>query len=232
MQPQDLIGEVEDLLRTMPTPSQLHHAKPENVMWLGRAAAIMDELGPTYSIPWDTQAKMLGIVGLASTPTTAIITLLHKARYALRMKVTGPQSVVLQPGEVFDYYDSLRGIIEQATTDILFVDPYLEADFVARYLPHVKAGVSIRLLAREKVAALIPSVKLFSQQHAAKIQVRSELTFHDRFVFVDCSACYQSSGSFKDGGKKSPVVILPLTDASAPLLAIYEAIWASAKLEV
>ena len=46
-----------------------------------------------------------------------------------------PLSVVVQKGQVFDYYDEVRKVIEPARTDVFFVDPYLAADFVSRYLP-------------------------------------------------------------------------------------------------
>jgi hypothetical protein len=49
---------------------------------------------------------------------------------------------------VFDYFDEIRKIIQLAKRDLLFVDPYLDADFVSRSLPHVGSGVAIRLLAR------------------------------------------------------------------------------------
>jgi hypothetical protein len=58
-----------------------------------------------------------------------------------------------------------------ANQDLLFVDPYLNAEFVSRYLSHVSKGVTIRLLAREKLATLLPAVELFAKQSG--IQVRS-----------------------------------------------------------
>ncbi|RVJ14253.1 hypothetical protein CN184_33575 [Sinorhizobium medicae] len=41
---QDLLGEIEDLIRTMPSPDSLHHRSEEVLDWLGRTKAIFSEL--------------------------------------------------------------------------------------------------------------------------------------------------------------------------------------------
>ena len=79
------------------------------------------------------------------------------------MVTLGPVNTAVGHGSVFDYFDEIRKQIEITKTDLLFVDPYLDAEFVARYLPHVPVGVAIRLLAREKIPTLVPAAKLFAQ---------------------------------------------------------------------
>lgn len=233
MQPEALFAEVEDLLRTMPPRSQLHWDSADNLAWFGSATAVIEEWNPVVAARWHTAiGRLRSKDGLASgAAASELISIVHQARKALLMRLDVPKSLAVQAGNVFDYYEGLRGIIEQASADILFVDPYLDAEFVSRYLPSVKAGVSIRLLARERISTLMPAVRLFAQQQGAIIEVRSAPNFHDRFVFFDKTACYQSSGSFKDGGKKSPVVIMPLSDALAPLLTTYESIWANGAVQ-
>ena len=71
----------------------------------------------------------------------------------------------------FDYFDEIRKVLETAQRDVLFVDPYLDAEFVSRYLGHIPAGVSIRLLARERIQTLIPAVELYAKQSNTKIEV-------------------------------------------------------------
>jgi hypothetical protein len=160
-----------------------------------------------------------------------MLTLLHEARHALRMETVGPLSLAVAHGEVFDYFDELRRIVEMAKQDLLFVDPYLDAEFVSRYLSHVSKGVTIRLLAREKLATLLPSVDLFAKQLAYTVQVRSAPHFHDRYVFVDRNACYQSGASFKDGAKSAPTTLSQITDAFAAMSQTYEDLWSRAKVE-
>lgn len=132
---------------------------------------------------------------------------------------------------VFNYFDEIRKLIASAQSDLFFVDPYLDADFVSRYLPHVATGVSIRMLAREKLNTLLPAVKMFVQQTSSAIEVRSALKFHDRYVIVDKASCFQSGASFKDGGRVSPTTITEITDAFAAVRQTYEDIWTTGKPE-
>ena len=113
----------------------------------------------------------------------------------------GPLSVVVDKGQVFEYFDEQRKVIEPARKELFFVDPYLDAEFVTRYLPHVAAGTGVRLLVGSKrTATLLPAVDLFAKQSSLGISVRSSNAFHDRHLFVDQPECYVSGASFKDGG--------------------------------
>jgi hypothetical protein len=147
------------------------------------------------------------------------------------METVGPLSVAVAHGHIFDYFDELRRVIEGAKQDLLFVDPYLDSEFVSRYLTHVSKGVTIRLLAREKLSTLLPAVDLFAKQSQSTIQVRSAPHFHDRYVFVDSNECYQSGASFKDGAKSAPTTLTQITDAFRAMLQTYEGLWSTAKAE-
>jgi hypothetical protein len=132
----------------------------------------------------------------------------------------------------FQYFDHLRKIVATATSDILFVDPYLDAQFVSSYLPSVGAGVSIRLLTQKGLATLVPAVQMFIKEHGGAIEIRSASTkLHDRFVFIDGTTGYQSGASFKDGGTAAPTTLTEMVDVFSPVLASYEAMWAQAKPE-
>jgi hypothetical protein len=94
-------------------------------------------------------------------------------------------------------------------------------------LPHVTAGVTIRLLGRERIATLTPAVRAFVAQHQANVAIRSAPGLHDRYLIVDRVACYQSGASFKDGAKSSPTTPTQITDAIAAASQTYETIWAA-----
>jgi len=160
-----------------------------------------------------------------------VMTLVHQARHDLRMQTLGPVNVAVPHRMVFDYFDEIRKIIEVAKQDLLFVDPYLDAEFVSRYLGHITADVTTRLLARERLQTLLPAVDAFVQQWKAKVEVRSAPNFHDRYIFVDRTACYQSGASFKDGAKSAPTTLTQITDAFVPVLQTYEDLWNRAKVE-
>ncbi len=167
----------------------------------------------------------------ASEGYSQLMMLLHQARNDLRMKSIGSVNIAVGAGGVFDYFDEIRRVIEGATTDVFFIDPYLDAEFVSRYLAHVPDGASIRLLAREKLKTLVPAVDVFVQQHNANISVKSSSGFHDRYVFVDNSECYQSGASFKDGAKNSPTTLTQIKDAFQAIRDTYEDLWSKGNVE-
>jgi hypothetical protein len=157
--------------------------------------------------------------------------MLHQARHDLRLKTVGPLTFAVDQGAVFDYFDEVRQLIETAKSELLFVDPYLDAEFVSKYLPHVTQGVRIRLLTRECLPKLLPAVDAFRQQHKLKIEVRSAPGFHDRYIFVDGLSCYHSGASFKDGAKKAPTTLTQITDALPAMLDTYEKMWSAATVQ-
>lgn len=228
-----LLAEVEDLLRNVPPLLGILENKESGVAWLGRFSAVIRA--------WDSRRApevLLGQQQLESINGAAningyrrILALLNEARHALRMETVGPLSAAVAHGQVFDYFDEVRRIIELAEQDLLFVDPYLDAEFVSRYLSHIPKGVTIRLLARERLPTLLPAVDLFAKQSGCTIQVRTAPHFHDRYVFVDRNACYQSGASFKDGAKSAPTTLAQITDAFAAMSKTYEDIWSKAKVE-
>ena len=234
MNEEELLAELEDILRNTPSRQTISHETDENYSWFGRAAAALEA--------WDMVKGMMARIEIDNiqNPMSRIsedglrktLTTLHQARHQLRMKTTGPLSVSVSTGKIFDYFDEIRKILETANNDVLFVDPYLDAEFVSRYLPNIKSGVSIRLLARERLQTLLPSVNAYRVQSQQLIEVRSAPGFHDRYIFVDRNSCYQSGASFKDGAKKSPTTVTQITDAFTAMHSTYEDMWSNAKHEL
>jgi hypothetical protein len=230
-----ILAELEDLLRTMPARDTMHHPTEENYAWFGRARAIMAAwyggIHLVFGMHVDTVFGNVDAMELDAA-LSKLQTILHQARWDLRMRTTGPLSVAVNRGQPFDYFDEVRKLIAAAQTDILFVDPYLDADFVARYLPHVRAGVTIRLLTSKNLSVLLPSVHQFALQHGASVEVRKPTARpHDRYVFVDRAQCYLSSASFQDGGRVSPATLQQISDSFAELSVIYESEWANGSLQ-
>jgi hypothetical protein len=221
----ELLAEVEDLIRTAPGPGAINNA--ERYAWVGRLAAVLKMWSLIESTGIDLLiAQCHGTYSQASYSAYGqIMSKLNQARFDLRMKTTGPISVAVDSGGVFDYFDELRQKVESATSDIFFIDPYLDAEFVSRYLVHVREGVTIRLLAREKIATLLPAVESFAEQHQKTVYIRSSEGFHDRYVIIDGDSCYHSGASFKDGAKKSPTTLTQITDAFLAVRDTYEMLW-------
>jgi len=230
--PQDqLLFEVEDIIRTMPSIESLGNDSPDVLVWLGRASAAMHAWEPLKAIAnFDGHVDRLNSHSASeyARATRGVLVFLHQAQNDLRMRTTGPLSVGVQKGAVFQYFDEIRQVIEFARKDLLFVDPYLDAEFVSRYLPLVAKGVNVRLLGSKSTPALAAAASLIAQQEGMLVSVRSSPGLHDRYLFVDGSACYQSGASFKDGAKKAPTTLTQITDAFVAVQSTYEGLWSAA----
>jgi hypothetical protein len=220
--PEALLAEAEDLIRTAPDAASM--GKIENVDWVGRAGAVVEYAGK--GAQWAVAASQLNSA-YAGGPLNAL-TLLHQVRHELQLRTGGPLSVAFEHKSVFDYFDELRKVIVGAQLDLLFVDPYMDAEFASRYLPQVRATVPVRLLtSRRHVAALQQAVTLIKQQHGLSVEIRVNDSIHDRHLFVDRALCYQSGASFKDGAKRAPTTLQQITDVFPEVSAAYEAKWAN-----
>ncbi len=228
---EELLVEVEDLLRSVPEAKTISHDLDENYSWLGRVSAVVNAWNYLKSAELSLNISLINRSLNPKEPLGGIKRLLHEARHDLRMKTVGPVSIALAQGTVFDYFEEIRKIISLATSDIIFIDPYMEGSFVSRYLPHCQSGVTIRLLSEKKIPELTSSVDLFNKQYGKTIQVRSSSGLHDRYIIIDGLNCYQSGASFKDGANKSPTTVTQITDAFPALKSTYEKFWNLAKVE-
>lgn len=229
LDPAQLLAEIEDVIRTAPPQLTLHQVESEALAWLGRAASLIRRWDATKGILFDSEIRQLH-AGRAFNPASAvagIFTALHEARHDLRLTTVGPLSVAVTHGAVFDYFDEVRKVIGTAQIELFFVDPYLDSEFVSRYLSQVSLSVQVRLLGRKGMTSLLPAVDLMRKQTGGVIEVRSSPSLHDRYLFVDGRTGFQSGASFKDGAKTAPTTLMEITDAFPAVLSAYEALWAS-----
>jgi hypothetical protein len=222
-----LLGELEDLIRTQPPTGTVRHNTPENRAWIARTVAAISH----WDLVSGTQARAYAraihhvMARDAGVGIDGLFGLLYEAQSSVRLSTIGPVSTAIGHGQVFDYFDEIRKLIAEAGTDLLIVDPYMDADFVSRYLQDVRDGVALRLLGRERLSSLLPAIQALVQQNKSSIVVRTSPNFHDRYMFVDGKACYQSGASFKDGAKNAPTTITQITDAFSGVRDTYEVMW-------
>ena len=136
--PAQQLAEVDDLLRTMPPVDSFDSASAEHYAWLGRASALVHSWDSVKAIArFDSLVKQLGSSNYLQTSQGAsgVLIMLHQVRHDAILQSPSPQSMNVATGAVFDYFDEVRKVVELAKSDIFFVDPYIDADFVSRYLP-------------------------------------------------------------------------------------------------
>src|SRR5260221_5977901 len=111
---EQLLGEVEDLLRNVPPFEEMHGSS--GLAWLGRFSAVIRSWDFRRAAEVLLAQQQLDSISATSTASgyRRIVTLLNEARYALRMDTVGPLSVSVAHGQVFDYFDEVRRLTETA----------------------------------------------------------------------------------------------------------------------
>ncbi len=151
----------------------------------------------------------------------------------LRLTTNSFSTAQVAAGAVYDYFEEIRQLIAAAAGDVLFIDPYIDATFVTRYLPQTPQGVTVRLLTAERqAAALRQALNMFQQQHGTAVELRvvPNPSLHDRHLVIDRRDAYQSGASFKDGARNAPTSINQIADVAADLIRAHEANWAAARV--
>lgn len=146
-----------------------------------------------------------------------------------RLEQSSPQNggQAFGPGAVYDFFRALNDLVASATTQILIVDPYLDADVFHSYLQSLKPGVSVRLLATKHIDNVRVAAEKYRAQFCAKVELRRSTGIHDRVIFVDDDQCWVLGASIKDAAKK-PTYLAPISaDVAIGKREHYEAIWAA-----
>src|ERR1700730_17020975 len=100
---EQLLQEIEDVLRTMPPREYLGNEETENYSWLGRAAAAIEAWNSSYSNRAGMYLADIQGTGVREYDqgVNKLLTLIHQARHDLRMKPTGPLAVAIGTLNVF-----------------------------------------------------------------------------------------------------------------------------------
>lgn len=242
LNPDQMLQEFIKLLREMPSLDDFV-ARHENVApWLGKCGAIVGNLShQLLRLQLDFRSDLRGVssgFGILRNETIAshfasLQAHLHEAIYNFEMETGAYSAEFVEQGKVFQYFEMITSKIETATADILFVDPYIDVEFIKRYLPFVKDGTHVRLLiGKNYVEKIKPAIKLWMEQNNTSVEIRITQGLHDRFMFLDGRECFSSGASFKDGAKNSSTTLTPFIDTFPQLYTTYEEMWGKAeKLE-
>lgn len=154
--------------------------------------------------------------------------ILYTARHAMLLEadVTGAS---FDEGKVLDFFDEVTKKIELATQEILVTDRYMGSEFATRYLPHVKPGVTVRLLTLHRIPQLLTAVELAVSQYSINVEIRED-DFHDRYLIIDRRIGFMSGSSFKDGAKKTPTALIEVSQLFSAVLQQCETAWTNARV--
>jgi len=226
LSPQDKLALVESIIRDAPDRGSAHVTTDENLEWHGRVLSLAEfcDLTTQHTLT-SASNRTLGSEFFRAGGFAEMMVTLRRIRHSLLIQLGGPPNLAVTAGAVFEYFDAIRKVLAEAREDLLFVDPYLDAEFVSRYLAPLEHRPTVRLLTRERIASLLPAAEALTAQSGLQIHIRAAGGLHDRYVIVDRTSCFQSGASFKDGAKRAPTTLTQVVDLFPQLLATYEAAW-------
>ena len=111
-----------------------------------------------------------------------------------------PKQMTFFDGQWFDAYDFLSSLFEKADSSILLIDPYCDRAAL-RYCAKRKDGVTITICHGPRASLSSQDIAVFSRQYGA-ISVKSDASFHDRYLILDGKECYHIGASLNHAGKR------------------------------
>jgi len=226
MTPHVLLEKFRSLLQSMPPLEGRGHYTQEQFTWLGKANAVMHEWDEMQSIPF--KAAVNGLIHNIDRPGNygVVVAFIHDviARVEHLLPQNGGQA--FGPGAAYDFFRALNDLVASATTQILIVDPYLDAEVFQGYLQSLKHSVSVRLLATKYIDNVRVAAEKYRAQFCTNVELRRSTDIHDRVIFVDDDQCWVLGASIKDAALKKPTYLAPVAaDVAVEKRKQYEAIW-------
>ncbi|MDL5591860.1 hypothetical protein QS468_04045 [Bacillus subtilis] len=207
-----LIAEMPDLMTSQWQTTDAHR-------WLGRASAWVEQSGDLV----DAAAFNAAVNSLNPNPrfpthiaaVPRLTTILYRAlgRAELQASPTSRGSFI-PVGEIFSAFAAMSKILSEATTSVMFVDPYADANLLTDFAVLVPNGVSTRVLADagSRKAAFAPALKSWIQQYGLERPMEGRLapnrSLHDRLIIIDERESWSIGQSFNALAARAPTSLI------------------------
>lgn len=223
---------LRDLLQRVPVNTYTEDA----LAWYADVAGAVAAYSPVEAVTFNGLVASVANLGVMNTVAVnrrdqSCTEFAMRARALFRrlqLQTNGFVTAQFEPGQIYDYFEEIRRLLAASTREVVFIDPWLNSEFVTRYLPQVPDQVAVKLLtARGQAAALRVALDLFIQQANRQVELRvyPNGQLHDRHLIVDGVDVYQSGASFKDGARNSPTSINQIVDAAPEMIAAHMVRW-------
>lgn len=203
-------------------------------MWLGRASVLVAEVGNMTDVAIINVA-VSNFYSDEHRNAQTIISVVHRA--LARAELNAPatmQGSFIAAGNTVDAFAAFGKAVSPAKTDVLIVDPYMDAVALTDFAVLVPDGVPIRLLAdkHDHKPTLEPAVRRWPTQFNTRpleARLSPPRSLHDRLILVDGKDVWNLSQSLNAIANRAHASISRFdADTAAMKLAAYEELWQSA----
>ena len=117
-------------------------------------------------------------------------------------------------GAEFTSLQVIGKILSEATSEVLFIDPYMNASVLTDFAPMVPTQSRVHVLcdpANTKPDDLLPAARRWADQFGAdrplEVRMSAPKALHDRFIIIDRKIVWTVTQSLKDLVKRSPASV-------------------------
>lgn len=107
---------------------------------------------------------------------------------------------IFYDGEIFDAYSFISDLIRSAKSEIILIDNYVDDTTLNLFSKNQNATVTIYTHSISR--SLKTDLEKYNKQYK-KIDIKTNKSFHDRFLIIDDKEIYHIGASLKDLGKKT-----------------------------
>ena len=234
MDPETLYRQLGRLLESAPDFSGYGPLSTDQLVWLGRAHALVAESGDlACRAELDMALKIVHSPAKAEGMKQVMLTL-YKVLGSAELKAPpGVQGAFIPANSRFDAFAAINKGLQAAQSDILIVDPYMDESVLTDFGGSVATGVPLRLLSDQATVrpSLAAGASMWKTQYPNRpigIRLAAPRALHDRAIFVDGADAWLLTQSLKDFAKRSPAEIVRANDTAALKIAAYEDMWNTA----
>jgi hypothetical protein len=230
MDKQIILSELKVLLDNAPSFDNFSPTSKTHQEWLGKAYALIKRWDSIEAITFKLASDLLNMESIRETNINQIMITIHRAISDLELQVENTKDKVFGPGDVYDFYRSLKEIIKSAVNSIFIIDPYLDEEIFDVYLEGINPKINVRLLTKQCPNTLKHIVEKYYNQTSVRVELGKSSKIHDRIIFIDKNSCWVLGQSIKDAAKRTPTYLAPLsTNIIKPKKYYYDKIWESAE---
>lgn len=239
LEPEAFYMQVKQLILEMPKWDPDDEPPPESALWLGRMFEMVKRTNNAGDVAGFSVSSE-GLVGmLAYANIRKIQAISYRVlAYAEARAPKSAQGAVIPIGAAYDALKAIGAILAEAKSDILIVDPYMDASILKNYVALVVTGVPVRLLCDSfytkapALPALQAALSAWKTQYGpAGLETRAtgSRVLHDRLIIIDGKAVWLLSQSLKDLANRSPASVMPAdTEIADWKSQFYATTWAAA----
>lgn len=158
MPPEQAAAIIAELIETAPPFAyEAGSLSVEEMKWLGRAEAILGEVGPVgASLKFGVARDCL--FGYSHDRNQLLLPLYHAYSAAELKLPVGSQGAYIPPGDTWNGYAAVVKLLSERQEPALIVDPYLDGTFITDFAPLATQMKAIHGLTSDRYAASLGRV--------------------------------------------------------------------------